>query len=564
MTAAVNEFLYFWRSFYGHKRFWIDSVCISQQDLEEKATQIPLMAEIYQRAARVIVWLGPPPKEMGKTFAFRRIMRVMGIALLFGSAIKREDLLKTIIADEETAFKLLGAFFSHQWFERIWVVQEIAYGNPVHIMYNGTSIDWPSLSVIMTHLEAEPELKRRLYYFMSPQVGVDGHQASAVGLPVEGHSVLGLHWRNAIFMDGIRRSVRDEVPQELVGLLLSTLQFRATQPRDKIFAVLGIAADSDALQLIPTYEGTDEDIFLQTATYLLSNSEKWYAILAITGKGIDRMTHSQELVEPMRLPSWVLDFRFHTGIGARIPQPKNAMLSDQAGKATASEHDPNILQVQAVHFDSIQDLGPGLEVSPNLALQAKEKVLNGKQLKQLLLNGNQDARRWYLSCRELARRHLGAAGINQESADQEFWELCMNYTNDDTETARKPPHSQMSLSARRVFEFFMLADVDELLHHNAPIEGLAAQEAIEQHSYLIEAFAKGVFGKAFCLTTNGCIAMVPRLSQVGDTFVHVRGGFVPGLFREQGARAAEWVGACYVHGVEDIYTGTDWHDWFIV
>ncbi|KAF2257810.1 ankyrin [Lojkania enalia] len=37
---------------------WVDAVCINQANEEGKGSQIPLMAEIYAKASRVIVWLG--------------------------------------------------------------------------------------------------------------------------------------------------------------------------------------------------------------------------------------------------------------------------------------------------------------------------------------------------------------------------------------------------------------------------------------------------------------------------------------------------------------------------
>lgn len=37
---------------------WIDAICINQQDNDEKARQVPLMADIYSTAQRVVVWLG--------------------------------------------------------------------------------------------------------------------------------------------------------------------------------------------------------------------------------------------------------------------------------------------------------------------------------------------------------------------------------------------------------------------------------------------------------------------------------------------------------------------------
>ncbi|KAH9208896.1 heterokaryon incompatibility, partial [Leptodontidium sp. 2 PMI_412] len=60
VTSAVEEFLFHQRSFFRSKLFWIDSVCINQNDDVEKTEQLPLMTEIYRRARLVIVWLGPP------------------------------------------------------------------------------------------------------------------------------------------------------------------------------------------------------------------------------------------------------------------------------------------------------------------------------------------------------------------------------------------------------------------------------------------------------------------------------------------------------------------------
>lgn len=38
--------------------FWIDYLCINQDDVPERAMQVALMGRLYQRAYRTIVWLG--------------------------------------------------------------------------------------------------------------------------------------------------------------------------------------------------------------------------------------------------------------------------------------------------------------------------------------------------------------------------------------------------------------------------------------------------------------------------------------------------------------------------
>jgi hypothetical protein len=42
----------------GHLRIWVDAVCIKQDDLTEKAQQIPLMGSVYSNAESVFLWLG--------------------------------------------------------------------------------------------------------------------------------------------------------------------------------------------------------------------------------------------------------------------------------------------------------------------------------------------------------------------------------------------------------------------------------------------------------------------------------------------------------------------------
>ena len=54
---------------------WIDAVCINQNDDLEKSGQIPLMGEIYSKAAEVLVWLGSGSKEEQYAFAQIPVLR---------------------------------------------------------------------------------------------------------------------------------------------------------------------------------------------------------------------------------------------------------------------------------------------------------------------------------------------------------------------------------------------------------------------------------------------------------------------------------------------------------
>jgi len=44
---------------------WVDPLCINQDDLRERASQISLMGQIYSSVNQVIIWLGPYIQDSG-------------------------------------------------------------------------------------------------------------------------------------------------------------------------------------------------------------------------------------------------------------------------------------------------------------------------------------------------------------------------------------------------------------------------------------------------------------------------------------------------------------------
>jgi len=53
---------------------WIDAICIDQSNLEEKGKQVPLMADVYHLASRVLIWLGNGTKKTARGFRYLHIL----------------------------------------------------------------------------------------------------------------------------------------------------------------------------------------------------------------------------------------------------------------------------------------------------------------------------------------------------------------------------------------------------------------------------------------------------------------------------------------------------------
>jgi hypothetical protein len=54
---------------------WADALCINQEDLLERAHQVNIMKNIFQRASRVLIWLGPEKESNLAMFLLKSLHR---------------------------------------------------------------------------------------------------------------------------------------------------------------------------------------------------------------------------------------------------------------------------------------------------------------------------------------------------------------------------------------------------------------------------------------------------------------------------------------------------------
>ena len=87
----------------------VDTVCINQENLGEKAEQIAMMFTIFRKARKVLAWLGHfldvPVAKLCLAVAAREIRRITPSQDMIAAAAKVVE---------------------HQWFSRCWIMQEVA------------------------------------------------------------------------------------------------------------------------------------------------------------------------------------------------------------------------------------------------------------------------------------------------------------------------------------------------------------------------------------------------------------------------------------------------------
>lgn len=84
----------------------VDLVCINQEDIEERGHQVQIMAKIYSKAHRVIVWLRETTDNSNRALEEIRVAAGKG----FMNSSDKEKILQAILA-----------LLQRLWFRRIWV-----------------------------------------------------------------------------------------------------------------------------------------------------------------------------------------------------------------------------------------------------------------------------------------------------------------------------------------------------------------------------------------------------------------------------------------------------------
>ncbi|XEV01544.1 hypothetical protein FSHL1_006831 [Fusarium sambucinum] len=230
---------------------WIDAICIDQKNKDERGTQVQLMAEIYCKARQVIVWLGEATPETECALEHIRTAAEESE----GSALPE--------------CQAVVALLQRPWFRRIWVLQEVAAARHVIVACGATQIDGYAFCLGLppcVYEDSSSAAVRSIEFLIRRSIFRPKYTQDASGRVALGNRPLG----------------------ELMDMYHS---HEATEPLDRVFALLGMSTDGlSAHELVPNYNTPWHVLFGRLINFILGPkvSVKTFVdrnVAVICGKG---------------------------------------------------------------------------------------------------------------------------------------------------------------------------------------------------------------------------------------------------------------------------------------
>ncbi|KAJ8129753.1 hypothetical protein O1611_g3878 [Lasiodiplodia mahajangana] len=261
---------------------WVDALCIDQSNLAERSQQVLKMGDIYNMCQRVIAWLGPKSKD--SSLAMDTIARLApSIELHRYTKMPQPSAKSGLKLDIVTArngwltisrVETISIYhlIHREWFERLWVCQEIALGGSRSFLLCGRKeILWTDFCAVI----------RYIYTFRNELI----HHHHEDGF----RKRLVLLWNLLKLEPGISLISL----QRFIGL------FKCEDPRDRIYALLSLLHPMDQeIGIIPNYSLTHSQVYRNTTLAWISH----YHSLEI----LSRCEYQVGTDLPSWVPNWAI------------------------------------------------------------------------------------------------------------------------------------------------------------------------------------------------------------------------------------------------------------------
>ncbi|KAI1082001.1 heterokaryon incompatibility protein-domain-containing protein [Whalleya microplaca] len=515
---------------------WIDRICINQDDIQERSHQVQCMRLIYSHAIRTLIWLEP---SFETSLAWQLIDQIFNV-------FRKENPCARYITDipfrmysdrnhrdyglpewHDISWESLRRLFLQSWFTRVWIIQEVVLSQEDPVIFCGPfKYPWNRLAWAASWM-------RRNGYLRLPHI------------PNE--------LQNVDVIANIRRCPDN---WQLDALLVATsVKCHATDQRDKVYALLGLAIESKTSRgipndLIPDYGLEVWQVYTNVARFLLREYKTLSSLTRTTGV-IGDESRNQRQQEICRLPSWVPNWCDFTVVERAVVKSLSwvpfsgktevqalgfhKLYNASAGLCAdfADSVDPSILRLVGLKADLVvKVVHPEVEPQPN-GLQFHEDYEHCPPMVSMLsiavsILAGKATTEWiesYIKATTAEQYYLSGTTAQQTVKDGSAYLLRL---------LSCPPKQHLSPILSKYFQALM---------------GTLQSMSIGGYPELYAALARNFcFNRSFFVTWSGKMGIGPSATREGDHVAVMLGGGVPYVLREEGKGYA-FVGESFVHGL---------------
>ncbi|KAK0707444.1 heterokaryon incompatibility protein-domain-containing protein [Lasiosphaeris hirsuta] len=473
---------------------WADAVCINQPSQEERSSQVKKMAYIYKNATSVAIWLGPEEEDSQLAVRFLKL-----VAEAAGQGcMQTQEEVAALIRDGSQVAALVSLFERPYW-KRLWVVQEVLNAARIDVYCGSSTLPWD-------------------VYWKANAVFKQHHSFLDCRFPGSSNKTQ-RSFSDALAWCGPGSFPDPRWPRSgLLRVLRTCRENLASDPRDKVFGLLGVLPDITALT--PDYSRTVKEVFTDVVDYELS-----------TTKRCDVVCEAFPNVGATHMPSWVPDWSL-------VPPASSLGLSYQFDAAPNTEAEfcfserRNKLTISAIYLDTVKDHGIAVGTACRL-----DDFLVAFCHARAMLDRNQVLRSQ--STREAFCRALCVRQVPPPY--ESCWpDICY--------------HAFSSLQQQHLRTIPL---DNELIKHakNRSIMPLESRFTVVE-----DTCGRRMRGRCLCLTKCNLIGMGSGLMVPGDIVVIPLGCYTPVLLRRSGLEEWRVVGDVYIDGYMDGQILKEWED----
>ncbi|MCJ1296763.1 hypothetical protein MMC34_008330 [Xylographa carneopallida] len=509
---------------------WIDAICIDQTNVLERNSQVRLMRQIYAGGSYTIIWLGPA--QEGSKLALYKFEEVASARRDRFFDVLEKDRLAGLIAiieavgTDSQCWLAIRQVLSCCWWSRAWVFQEAVVSSHSVLLcgHDGASIN-DVMETLMLMSDIAAEEADNLSHVTGSEIV---NQAYVL--------------ENAMSLLGLWRAYGVTSPNtpviDLRDALFLIRKLDATDPRDKIYAALGLVKDSS--NIVPDYDQPIGQVYRSFARQYIEKHRN-LDLLEECGLSIDDIV-SWAPNYCRKIYGHTLEKHSDRDISIRV---YNASRGKPA-KFSFSD-DSKTLTLVGCYSDPIMAVGGKWKfTNPRDLLDAgykKQGMISGRSPSKINATLGPTLAQWKeLMVTYGKDREPGTQDLSYEALTQ----IRYIHADDDLKSA-----FDKTLCA----DIKWVPDADPMkLARHARIstgENVAFEHINWQTGEVKKEFKLAMKERIFFITKRGYIGLAPEAAEENDVVCVVLGAEVPYVIRPKTNGHYLFVGECYVHGLMD-------------